>query len=214
MATAAGLGAVPALTVAAICSLGAAIVGPAVLTIEYEPTPRAFAIPLLLCAIGLAAHRRYLAAGIAGAAAFLYHPPTTLPFWAALPFAVEKHRLRSLAPLAVAAAILLAAARGQGGTLPFFASLTPSEEQLQRMRASYVWISMWAPSVIVHYLIVAAVLAAAFARVRLHLPRELRWFLLGMPALGLLSMPLSWLLLERAKWALIPQVQPLRATHK
>jgi hypothetical protein len=211
MATAAGLTVVPALTVAAICSLGASIVGPFVLTIEYEPTPRAFALPLLLCAIGLAAHRRYLAAGVAGAAAFLYHPPTTLPFWAVLPFAIGERRLRSLAPLAVAAAILLATARGQGDAPAFFTGLTPSEEQLQRMRASYVWISTWAPSTVVHYLILAAVLAAAFVRVRPQLSRELRWFLIGMPALGLLSIPLSWLLLERAKWALIPQVQPLRA---
>ena len=51
----------PALLVAAICSLGALIPGPAVLTFEYEPTPRAFAVPLLVCAIGLSAHRRYLA---------------------------------------------------------------------------------------------------------------------------------------------------------
>ena len=39
------------------------------LTFEYEPTPRAFAVPLLICAIGLAAHRRYLAAGVAAAVA-------------------------------------------------------------------------------------------------------------------------------------------------
>ena len=82
MAEALGLSMGPALLVAAICSLGATIAGPAVLSIEYEPTPRAFAVPLLICAVGLAAHRRYLGAGIAAAGAFLYHPPTTLPFLA------------------------------------------------------------------------------------------------------------------------------------
>src|SRR5205807_2957800 len=46
---------------AAICSLGVVVVGPTVLTVEYEPTPRAFAIPLLLCAMGLAARARYRA---------------------------------------------------------------------------------------------------------------------------------------------------------
>ena len=81
MAESLGLAFAPALLVAAICSLGALIPGPAVLTFEYEPTPRAFAVPLVVCAIGLAAWRRHLAAGIAAAAAFLYHPPTALPFW-------------------------------------------------------------------------------------------------------------------------------------
>src|SRR5207248_11683748 len=55
MAEAIGLAFGPALLVAGICSLGALISGPAVLTFEYEPTPRAFAVPLLICAIGLAA---------------------------------------------------------------------------------------------------------------------------------------------------------------
>ena len=50
MAEALGLAFAPALLVAAICSLGALIPGPAVLTFEYEPTPRAFAVPLLVCA--------------------------------------------------------------------------------------------------------------------------------------------------------------------
>src|SRR5215831_6341179 len=53
-----------AMIVAVICSLGARIVGPEVLTTEYEPTPRAFAVPLLVCALGLAANRRLFASGI------------------------------------------------------------------------------------------------------------------------------------------------------
>src|SRR5262245_2239011 len=61
---------------AALCSLGARIVGPEVLTTEYEPTPRAFAVPLLVCAMGLASRGRWLASGIATGAAVLYHAPT------------------------------------------------------------------------------------------------------------------------------------------
>jgi hypothetical protein len=38
----------------------------------------------------------------------------------------------------------------------------------------------------------------------------MRLFVVGLPLLGLVSMPASWLLLEKLKWALIPQVQPLR----
>jgi hypothetical protein len=68
--------------VAALCTLGAVIAGPTVLTVEYEPTPRAFALPLMILAAGLAVNRRFIAAGVAGAAAFLFHPPTAAPFWA------------------------------------------------------------------------------------------------------------------------------------
>jgi hypothetical protein len=35
--------------------------------------------------------------------------------------------------------------------------------------------------------------------------------LLGLAALGVLTMPLSWLLLEQFHWGLVPQVQPMRA---
>jgi uncharacterized membrane protein len=54
-----------ALLVTAVLSLGATIGGPAVLSIEYEPVPRGFAVPLLLLAVGLTAHGRYVWAGIA-----------------------------------------------------------------------------------------------------------------------------------------------------
>jgi hypothetical protein len=71
-----------ALLVAAIFSLGARIGGPIVLTIEYEPVPRAFAVPLVLLAIGLVAHGRDLAAGLAASIAFLYQAPAVCTFWA------------------------------------------------------------------------------------------------------------------------------------
>jgi hypothetical protein len=60
-------------------------------------------------------------------------------------------------------------------------------------------------------LILSGILLAAFARIRREIPRDLGIVLLGLPALGLISMPLSWLLLERWGWALIPPVQPMRA---
>jgi hypothetical protein len=183
MAEALGLSMGPALLVAAICSLGATIAGPAVLSIEYEPTPRAFAVPLLICAVGLAAHRRYLGAGIAAACALVYHAPTMLSFLGFAP--------------------LLAA--------PFFPHLTPLQEQIQRIRAPYVWISTWPAAVIVHHLILFAILLMAFARIRREIPLGLRILVLGLGILGVASMPISWLLLEHWRWALVPQLQPMRA---
>jgi hypothetical protein len=214
IATALGLRAYLALAVACVCSLGAVIAGPTVLTFEYEPTPRAFAVPLLMCAMGLAAHRRNFGAAMAAGVAFLYHPPTAIAFWAVFFIVLESRRqLWDVAPLAVAVVVLAIAAPaqaggGEGQTL--LARLTPMQEQLQRMRASYVWISLWPARQILQHLIVAAILAVAYTRVRKDVPAEFRIVLLGLPVLGLISMPVSWLLLEHFKWALIPQVQPLR----
>jgi hypothetical protein len=220
MASALGLGWSASLLVAAICSLGAAIAGPAVLTFEYEPTPRAFAVPLLICATGLTAHRRYLAAGVAAGVAFLYHPPTALPFWgvylllAIWPDKDRADRLRALIPFAVSLAVLLLAARTQapsGEAQNLFARLDTSQEFLQRLRASYVWISMWPPGALAHHLLLLAVAAVAFTRVRDLVGVDLRALLAGLVAAGIVSMPLSWLLLEQGKWSLVPQLQPLRA---
>lgn len=214
-----------ALFIAAICSLGAVVAGPSVLTLEYEPIPRAFALPLALCATGLTVNRRYPAAGIALAAAFLYHPPTALPFvafYAALavwPARSEgvRQRLWRLAPVAAAAALLLITAhvqQGAGEAQTFFARLSPELERLQRMRANYNWISdqnAWPLALLAHYGILFLVLLAAFWRLRREMSLELRCFALGLPMLGLLSLPASWLLLDHWRWALIPQVQPMRS---
>jgi hypothetical protein len=217
MAAALGLSAGPALTaltaltVVAICSLGAAIAGPAVLTFEYEPTPRAFAVPLLLLAIGLTAHRRYSWAAAAAAGAFLYHAPTTWPFLAIFaPLACWRKQWRALAILAIAAAALLIAARGQEPQ-KLFGILTPLQQQLQPMRAAYAWVSIWPAPLAVHWSIVAACAMAAFWRLRRELPPEFAVFALGLPALGILSVPVSWLLLDQWKWAIVPQIQPMRA---
>jgi hypothetical protein len=137
----------------------------------------------LICAVGLAAHRRYLGAGIATVCAFVYHAPTTLPFLGFTP--------------------LLAA--------PVFPHLTPLQEQIQRMRAPYVWVSTWPAAVIVHHLILFAILLMAFTRIRRDIPPKLRVLVLGLGILGIASMPISWLLLEHWRWALVPQLQPMRA---
>jgi len=218
-ATALGLPFGPAMLVASICALGASIAGPQVLTFEYEPVPRGFAILLLMCAAGLAAHRRFLGAGIAAGAAFLYHPPTALPFWMLLVVLVwwpghagtARQRWMNLAPLVAAALVLLVASRLQAGAgQVLWGHLSEAQERLQRFRAPYVWISTWPWTLIAHHLLLWALSLAAYVRIRRDIPGELGVLLLGLPAVGVLSMPLSWLLLEHSKWALVPQGQPLR----
>lgn len=210
------------LLVAAAFALGATIVGPTVLSLEYEPVPRGFAVPLLLFGLGLAAHGRDLAAGTAVALAFLYHPPTVLPFWAVYfcltlwPSRPEvmRRRIVGLAPILAGVVALLALSRAQAGISEpqvFFSSLDPALESLQRLRASYIWISTWPAAWIVNYVLLWAASLAAFWRVRQDTSQDVRFFVTGLPLLGLLSMPVSFLLLERWKWALAPQLQPARA---
>ena len=198
-----GLSLLQALAAAAICSLGIVIVGPTVLTVEYEPTPRAFAVPLVLLAMGLAARGRDMAGSITASVAFLYHAPTTLPFWVV--FALRR-RSRALTPPAVAAGILLIAALLGRDASGFYGRLSAAQEELQRMRASYVFVSTYPPARLLHYLIVCVIAVAAFLRLR-----GKDWMLPAMAALGLVTIPISFALLEGLKWALVPQVQPMRA---
>ncbi len=218
MAVALGLTAPGALLVAGIVSLGATIAGPAVLSVELEPDPRGLAVPLLLLAIGLAAHGWDLAAGMAGSAAFLMHPPTVFPFWgvyAALAMAdAERRRWRAFVPLAAAAIMLAAAARFQDGASEaqqFFARIPPAIEYLQRLRAPYSWISTWWRDWLPQYLALYAASLLAYARLRKRVPRALQFFVIGLPLVGMASMPASYLLLEKMKWVLLPQMQPMRA---
>ena len=201
------------LLVMAIAGLGGTIDGPAVLITEYEPSPRAFAIPLVFLAVGLLAWRRPVWAGTAAAVGFVLHPPSVLAFWAVY-FLVER-RLRVWAPFAVAVAVLLLAASVQPGvkeSQPFFLRITPELERLQRMRASYNWVSLWWGSEWWKHVLAAAAIAGGFWRL---------WrlgskvgpagaYLVGLPVIGMLSVPLSFLLLEKLKWGLIPQLQPAR----
>jgi hypothetical protein len=220
IASALGLSDLLALMVTAVWSLGAFITGPAVLVFEYEPVPRGFAVPLLFLAIGLTARERFLGAGVAASVAFLMHPPTAVPFWAVY-FALAlwpsqrplmRRRLAALWILAAAVVVLLIAARHQMWTgAAFFSRLDPRQEELQRMRASYNYISMWWRQRIVHYLILYAATLVALWRLRKDMPPALRFFFAGLPSIAVASLAVSYVLLEKLHWSLMPEFQPTRA---
>lgn len=207
---------------AAAFSLGAFIGGPTVLTVEYEAVPRGFAIPLLVLAMGCAAQGRDLLAGAAASAAFLYHPPSVVTFWAVY-FALSlwpsnpklmSRRVLGLVPLLAGVLVMLLFSRVQSGVSevqPFFGRIDPELERLQRLRASYNWISTWAAAWVPQYVFLWSASMVAYWRVRRDAGQDLRFFLIGLPALGMLSMPVSWLLLDKLKWVVAPQVQPARA---
>jgi len=220
MARAADLSARMAILVASLYGLGATIGGPSVLTMEYEPVPRGFAGPLLILAAGLASGRRWIAAGAACGVAFLYHPPTTLPFCVVFGLLVawggqeRMERMRGLIPIFAAMALAWVFSRFQvGASEPqvFFGRIDAELEQLQRVRGSYNWITQWAAQWIRHHELMLVIALAAAFRLRTAPAHGLRFFLIGLPVFGILSIPLSWLLLDQMKWSLIPQFQPARA---
>jgi hypothetical protein len=219
IATAFGLESWAALLVAAAFGLGATVNGPAVLTFEYEPVPRGFAVMLLFLALGLAAHNRFGASGAAGALAFLYHPPTAIPFWAlsAIYWLVSGRRriaLRLLIPFIAAVFLLYVSAKLQGGEREMqelFGHIDHGLAELQQMRAPYNWIEKWPADWLWQYPTLAVVAAGAWWRLRPIRNAVLRWYCLALPFLGLAMIPVSWLLLEQVRWSLMPQFQPTRA---
>jgi hypothetical protein len=117
-----------------------------------------------------------------------------------------------LAMLAGAAIILLVASRFQNGNgAALFSRIDPHQAELQRMRASYSWISVWWKDRFVHYLILYAVTVVAYCRIRKDVPPTLRAFLIGLPFIGAISLPISYMLLEKMQWVLVPEFQPGRA---
>ncbi len=204
-----------AFAVAALFGLGATITGPAVLTFEYEPVPRGFAIMLVFCAIGLALRNRLEFAAIVAGVAFLYHAPATVPFW--IVFALvwwrsERRTVQAWMPLAAALALILILSRLQPGVAEsqvFFARLDPQAEAIQRIRAPYNWTSLWPVAAFWHYGVLSAITLLAVWRLRP--ARAARIFFLGLTAIGLASMPFAYLTLDVYGWALMPQLQPARA---
>jgi hypothetical protein len=218
-ATAAGLSSLEAFLVSALLHLGGALLGPAVLVVEYEPVPRAYALDLIFLSLGLFAHRLPLGAGLAAALAFLYHPPTAAPFWAVVGLSYFFDRqLRPLARstfIALLIAVLLLAnlAQLQPGVVEpqrIFGHLSASLAAIQHFRTRYVWVSLWAGHDIWSYLALYIGSAWATARIWDSLNRASRWFLTVLPAIGVLSVPLSFILLEKLSLAIIPGLQPAR----
>jgi hypothetical protein len=211
------LGIRAALLATACFGLGAVVNGPSVLTFEYEPVPRGFAIMLLLLALGAGAQGRWGWSMTAAVAATLYHPTTSAPFWGSLLLlgvtseTVRRPALKGLAAAAALLGVLAWLGPGAREPQPWFGVIDASLAQVQRLRGMYNWIELWPRDWFWQYFILFAVLLAARRRLREWLsPLVSRWVIL-LGALALLSIPLQWLLLDRLRWILIPQFQPARA---
>lgn len=219
LARAARLGALVAFIVAVLVNLGGALTGPDVRVIEYEPVPHGFAFELVLLAMGLLADAKPLLAGLAGGMALVYHAPSAAPFWCIVLLATIFDRqlrpmLRPAITILIIFALLLAnLAQLQPGVVEpqvFFSKISTEWARLQQFRVPSVWISVWGSRDLWHYLALWVIGIWAVARIWFSLNRQMRWLFVLLPIAGILSVPFSDLTLEHLRWALIPQVQPMR----
>jgi hypothetical protein len=219
IATSVGVTPVYALLVAAFLNLGAALLGPAVLLVEYEPIPRGYSFGLILLALGLIAHGWHLSAALLGGLAMLYHPPTAAPFWGIilLGFVSDRQVRREWRPVLlvifITGLLLANLAQLQPDIVEsqnLFGRLSGRMIEIQHYRTRYSWVSLWADRDIWHYSGLAVCGLWATSRIWPELTREMKWFFVGLPLAGILSVPLSYLLLERWHFAITSQFQPAR----
>jgi hypothetical protein len=214
-----GLGTAGAVLVTGCFGLGATINGPAVLTLEYEPVPRGFAILLVMGALGSVARRWWWAAGILTGLATLYHPTTTAPVWFCLILwwflrSEERAEMRPLL-ISLAAAVglvLLFAAlqRGETERQPLLGRVGPALERIQRLRGDYNWIDLWQTVWFWQYPLLMFYVTLAWRRMRGAMSPVVTFLTLALPLYGLLMVPVQYMLLDIGKWILIPQFQPAR----
>ena len=139
LAMAAGLAPAMSWLFAALISLGGAIIGPAVLIVEYEPVPRGFALPFLILSLAMVASRQWYAAAASATLAFAFHPPTALAYCGVLGFVLLWNRaFGAIAVLAIGPLVLLLSVMLQAPIekAPLFGAIDPVWESLQRMRAA------------------------------------------------------------------------------
>ena len=198
----------------AVLSLGANVMGPAVLVMEYEPVPTRLRIAVchFLARDGRASRMRW--AAVAATIGFAFHPPTAFAYAAILGLVLLWRKdflalgLLAIGPLLIVITILIQPAAPE--TLPLFGAIDPSLEALQRMRASYNWVGMWAGKWMWFYVVLWIAGFMAWRQVRVNFTREVSVFLLSLPLIGMISVPLSYWLLEQRKLVLMPQFQPGR----
>ena len=211
LARAAGLSLGASVLTSSLLWLGAFVYGPAVITTEFEPVPRGFAVPLIVASLGALARGYKNTSAAFLALAFLYHAPAV---WPILAIALISKHWRPLAFTAAAALLLALLADSQQGIVeaqPFFSLITAKHRAIQQIRAPYNWISLWPTRYWLQFFLTGSLAIAAFFRIRTLLPATVQPYFKFIPLIGLATMPLSWLLLEQLGWALFPQIQPMRA---
>jgi hypothetical protein len=205
LARSTGLSDLFAFLLAAIVNLGATLAGPLAFLAEREPLPSAFAFSLTLLAMGFLAVQKPLLAGLACGISFLYDPVLALPFWLVLlaGFCFDREMrvlARPMLPIFLVFALLLAnlaQLQPAAGGEPPFARLSWQEAAFQRAQTPYLYVSLWSAGDVYQFLALYVFAFWAAVRVWPLLPRRFLWLVLGAGLCGLLSIPLSYLLLDQ-----------------
>ena len=216
----AGFGEVWALLIAALVNLGAFLPGAALHLVDPEPIPANFAFALSLLAIGCLACSKPLLSGLAGGIAFLYDPSIAAVMWIAvlIAFMADRQLRRLIRPsLTIFAVFILLLANlaqlqpGISDSEPPFSRIPADIAAILQTRTARVWVPHWAGREIWVYLAILVCSLWASARIWPRLNRQTRWFFLLPSLLGVLSIPISAVLLEQFGWWLLPRIQPTRA---
>lgn len=196
------------------------IPGPTVCVFEVEPVPRAYSLSLGLLAVALFSLGKRWAGAWALAGAMLFQAVMVYPVilclaaWKLFARDVEPvhQRLRYWLPMVGAAGlVVLLSMAAQGGSGGMFAVVPEWLREVQRMRASYNWVSLW-PGYLVAVHVGFCILAAWVAWTsRASLTPLLRWVLLGVPVVAVLSIPGAWVAMEKMHLMAAAQTQPARA---
>jgi len=219
LARATGLSHLFALMLTVIVNLGATLTGPAVSLTEREPVPGAFAFGLAVLAMGLMVDEKPLLAGLAGGIGFLYDPMLALPFWGVLLAGFFFDRswrrvIRPTLPIFLVFVLLLANLAqlqpGAGGDT-VFARVSPQLALFQRIYTPYLYVGSWAKGDVYQFLALFVFGLWAAARCWPLLSSSFRWLVLGSSFCGLLSIPISYLLLDVSHLAWSARLQPTRA---
>ena len=205
------------LVVAALVNLGGVLPGPQISIVDLEPTPRSFALGLTFLALGFMAKGMPLLTGLAGGLALVYDLRIAIPFCLVviLSMIFDRGMRRMLRPsvtiLAIFALLLANLSQLQPGVPDahdLFETISPAIARIQQFRTSYVWVSAWGLDRIFLYVVLWCGGWYAGVRIWARLNKAARWIFLLLPALGIVSIPFSYLLLEVARWRVIPQIQP------
>jgi hypothetical protein len=218
LAISAGIPELLSLAIAALVNLGAFVAGPRIMLVDPEPVPYTLAWGLILLAIGLLSREKPLLAALAGGVALIYQPFVTAPLWLLILLLIlfDRNLRRLLRPtipvLAVFVLLLANFAQLQPGIAEqqsTFGKIPEAYIALQKFRTPHEYVSLWRAGEIWSYLAIWIVGIWAVARISPVLNRQVRWFFVALPACGILSLLLSFLLLDRLHLSLVPHVRPV-----
>src|SRR6185437_5955098 len=214
LVSAAGITELWALLIAALVNLGTILPGPDIPLVSPEPVPTGFAFALSVLAMGCLADQKPLLCGLAGGLALLYDPVVAAVLWttAVVAFLADKQLRRLIRPtltIFVVFVLLLANLAqlqpGMTDSESLFSRIPSGIAAILSVRTGYVWVSRWAGHEIWLYLFILITGLWAVARIWPRLNRQLRWLFLAPSIVGILSVPVSALVLAQFGWWIIPR---------